>query len=56
MASPEAKQKLNTVFVTDVVDYSRLIGDDEFGKSQARFPITCSAQRLGRRIGGISCD
>ena len=28
MASPETKQKLTAVFVTDVVGYSRLMGDD----------------------------
>ena len=28
MASPEAERKLAAVFVTDVVGYSRLMGDD----------------------------
>jgi len=50
------QRKLTAILCADVVGYSRLMGDDEFGKSQARFPITCSAQRLVRRMGGLSCD
>ncbi len=50
------RRKLTAILSADVVGYSRLMGANEFGISQARFPITCSAQRLVRRIGGLSCD
>ena len=54
MAAPEAKQKLTAVFVTDVVGYSRLMGDDHHATvktlAEYREVFSSNIQRFQGRV------